>query len=865
MPKDDKREFAPGIPLARTVQKLPTFKAPNVWEFGVHRHLADRAGEHFDLRLGDPSTGHAHSWALRSLPAPGERGMAVQQPTHTVPYMDFKGPIEAGYGKGRVELARRGQVEVIASSPDFVRFNSYQGKNIEEFALRRSKADHSQWMIQNVTPSRFAGPSQHLPASKPKYKTTTIEKLNLDDDNTELQAKIDGAHVLYQFKSPGTNTRVLSYRPTDRETGVIDHTHKLPEFHTLKSPAALKDTILRGELYAVDSSGKALPASRVGGILNSNVWKSREQQQQHGQLKPVVFDIVRFKGKDVENAPYEEKKLLLQKAVEAAPWLSLPRTATTPDEKKKLIEDIRSGKEPSTQEGVVEWKKDAPTPRKAKFLHEKDVFVRNVFPEAGAKRKGQMAGGFEFSYTPKGPIIGRVGTGMSFSMKKDLLQNPSKYEGLKARIKMQKAPEHHAPRAPVFHSFDLDQDVGEDVKTAHGLDKLAYRLADLEASNLKTHGPERGAAMNKAQRALGRKIWEQQYKHLGMSMPPSFMEPTTPVKTAAMGEYQQAPMQQEPPSKPKSKLPLLAGLTSAAVAAPLLYSAIRKPTYSKVKELADIQRRSGGSFARTIPEVAPTSRFRQAWDKVKYDADKLYYNQGPVPKKPEKFKGVVHHFDPGFDPDIVKGTVQPISNKASVDLGSRIGEHKWKEYQYFNKHAPGSIPESRNMKAVLREMGVRKVPNSPEEQAALLQKVQVKLRAEHPEGFVMKEVAGEQSAGLFPQETHELADLYSGFQKSKLPGQIKKFQTAEDMTGSAWDEAYKQMKADPNYSGRVLADLIRDPSSVMVQQKVPIEKVTGIRRLIGKALKQPSSKKSEFIPWVGLYPQRWLYLGMTQQ
>jgi hypothetical protein len=461
----NKPEFAPGIPAERSTQQIPTVSAPTQWEFALQRHLAERAGEHLDLRLGDPETGHAHSWALRQLPAPGEKRLAVQQPTHTVDYMNFTGAIESGYGKGQVALDQRGKTEVVRSSDDHVRFNLYKGKETEEFALRRLPGTKN-WLLQNVTTSRDVGPGISLPSSKPKYKTTKPENLDVSDPNTELQAKIDGAHVLYQFKSPGTLPRVVSYRPTERATGVIEHTHKLPGFHEQHTPAALKDTILRGELYATDSKGKALPAAQVGGLLNANVWKSREKQQEHGQLKPVVFDVVQWKGKNVEDAPYAEKKEYLQQAIKAAPWLSIPRTATTPDAKKKLMEDIRTGKEPSTTEGVVEWHKDRAIPTKSKFLEERDVVVRKIFAEEGEKRQGTMAGGFEFSYTKNGPIIGRVGTGMSHDMKRDLLQNPTKYEGLTARIMMQRAPKEYAPRAPVFHSFHLDQDVPEGVKTA---------------------------------------------------------------------------------------------------------------------------------------------------------------------------------------------------------------------------------------------------------------------------------------------------------------------------------------------------------------------------------------------------------------
>lgn len=463
-------EYAPGIPSKSSVHPLPKIGKPRVLEFGIHEHLAEKAGPHFDLRIGDPDTGHAHSWALRHLPRPGETRLAVQQPTHTVGYMDFRGRIAEGYGAGQVNLARRDKTEVLSSSADHVRFNLYGGKSAEEYLLRRTSG--SNWLLHNVTTTR-EGKGADLPNSKPSYKTKEPAQLDPAQPGTVMQAKIDGAHVLFKFDKPHSQARVFSYRPTERETGVIEHTHRLPDYSNLRVPGPLRDSILRGELYATSGDGKALPPQRVGGILNAGVWKSRQKQEEEGHLRPVVFDVVKWRGRDVSREPYEEKLKLLRQAVEHAPWLQLPRMASTPSEKQKLIEDIRSGKEPSTIEGVVEWHLDKPVPVKSKFRPEKDVFVRRVFPEKGARG---LAGGFEYSTTKEGPIVGRVGTGFSHGLKRDMLESPSKYEGLQARIKV--IPGHEG-RAPAFISWHLDQEIPMDVKVAQDLGSTLSVLMDL--------------------------------------------------------------------------------------------------------------------------------------------------------------------------------------------------------------------------------------------------------------------------------------------------------------------------------------------------------------------------------------------------
>jgi hypothetical protein len=101
------REFAPGIPLKRPVERLAriTPKTLNRWTVAVQDHEAARAGRHYDLRLVDPDAGKAHSWAIpkAALPKPGERLLAVQTFTHTPEYaLHFgeKKPEVIGKGSG---------------------------------------------------------------------------------------------------------------------------------------------------------------------------------------------------------------------------------------------------------------------------------------------------------------------------------------------------------------------------------------------------------------------------------------------------------------------------------------------------------------------------------------------------------------------------------------------------------------------------------------------------------------------------------------------------------------------------------------------------------------------------------------------
>ena len=137
-----------GIPKKGLVQKIRSSKDEN-WEYVVHDHQALRAGRHFDLRLGDPKTGHGHSWALRKWPKPGEKRLAVLQSTHNLPYFDWKGTIESGYGAGKVDIAARGKAKIHKSTDDQITFAPDPH---ELYSLVRTGAEGGKsWLLINRT------------------------------------------------------------------------------------------------------------------------------------------------------------------------------------------------------------------------------------------------------------------------------------------------------------------------------------------------------------------------------------------------------------------------------------------------------------------------------------------------------------------------------------------------------------------------------------------------------------------------------------------------------------------------------------------------------------------------------------------
>lgn len=462
------REFAPGIPAGRVIKSVPRVspKADNQeWDVSLSMHPAAVRGDHFDLRLVDPK-GRAHSWAMSKMPEPGQSTYAAQQATHTKGYALRKKPwsIPPGYGATRpgalVEPVYVQKAEVIQAGNDKIRFLRHHGQETDEFVLRKVREEGGKplWALHNATKNRYTREGQQLPSSKPQYKEIRPEQVNFSDVGEVMTPKLDGAHVLVDMKGPGAPMRVYSYRPTERQTGVIEHTFKFPDFQKHTTTPATKNTLIRAELWG-SKDGKAIPSEELGGLLNAGVLRSRKMQEEKGvQLRLTGIDVVKHKGRNYANKTFDQKLNALREITRGSKGVvELPPVARTEEEKRKLLVDIERGRLPETKEGVILHRIDGVAPpTKVKFKPQHDVYVREVFDKPRGAARGH-AGGFAYSMEPDGPIVGRVGTGFSHSTRKDMLENPDKYVGRVAKVKSQGPFRSGALRAPSFDEWHIDK------------------------------------------------------------------------------------------------------------------------------------------------------------------------------------------------------------------------------------------------------------------------------------------------------------------------------------------------------------------------------------------------------------------------
>jgi hypothetical protein len=409
-----------GIPDRGRFLSIPS-SFESRWTGNVQHHQAEKAGSHYDLRLSPPGSNDAFSWAIRNFPGPGQKTLAVEQPTHEASYMGYEGKIESGYGAGTVKSMFFDKIDVLESNSDKILFNMYRGQTVSRYMLK--KTGDKNWLLYNYTGQI----ENDIPDYKPHYKSVKIDALKINEGNEMWAPKIDGAHNTVVIR-PDKRLDVYSYRLSKKTGDQIDHTYKT-DLYKIRGPRQLGNTIVRTELYIPGQD-----SATIGGVLNAGTWKSREKQKTLGKLKSMAIDIVKFKGKNVEKSPYKDKLKMLEEISKQIPELEMPPLAKTSQEKLKLKNDIFSGLNPLTREGLVVYKMDESVPYKSKSSEDFDVLIIGVFPaKAGSKYEGNAIGGF-IGIPENSKVKIRIGSGLSDELRRDAYLNPNKYIGLWAKV-----------------------------------------------------------------------------------------------------------------------------------------------------------------------------------------------------------------------------------------------------------------------------------------------------------------------------------------------------------------------------------------------------------------------------------------------
>lgn len=437
-----------GIPDRTVFKNLP--KGENqVWTLSLQKHYAEKAGIHYDLRLSPTSSGQsAYSWVVKNgLPTPGNKALAIEQPTHSFEYMQFSGEIKEGYGKGKVELVMYDKVDVLDIKPNKLTFNIYKGNTVQRYMLLRTGGKN--WLLYNFTTTIA---NKLVPTTKPHYKEIKFGEVHTSDSNQVFAPKLDGSHNIIVIR-PGKRIDTYSYRISKKGDERIDHSFKT-DLYKVRGPKHMGTTVVRGELFVPGQE-----STTVGGLLNSNTLKSRrEQLENNTPLQLRIFDVEKFQGKDVSTQPYREKFNILRKIQQFIPQLRLTELAYSVGDKLKLIDRIKSGKHPETDEGIVVYDLDSPIPTKAKIKHDFDMLITGVFGATkGSKYEGKAVGGFVGYPEGNKNVTLRVGSGLNDALRIDAYNNPEKFIGQWAKIESPKKLKTGKYRQPIFKEIRYEK------------------------------------------------------------------------------------------------------------------------------------------------------------------------------------------------------------------------------------------------------------------------------------------------------------------------------------------------------------------------------------------------------------------------
>ena len=436
------KAYAPGILAKKDMGNYKDLSIGDLVDYYEQEHHAVRSKKHSDIRVGTPAT-RLFSWAVRKgVPEPGKKHYAAQQPLHEHSYGSFEGMLPSGYGQGRVYSKVKGKALITNVDDTGITFVTAHGKYPERFRLQRM-GEGKDWLLINVTPTKEVGLAKEHYTVVPKED---VKKLFTPENY--IQAKTDGSAEIIHIL--GNKLESISYRTSKKTGRPIYHTERTDLYKEKNLKGLPNDSILKGELYGTKDN-RVIPAAELGGILNASVANAILKKQEEGiTLKHNMFDISRYKGKDITDKPYSERHELLKDIVKnLPPAFELAQSATKPKEQEALWNKIKSGKHPLTTEGIVAHPKGVDKPIKVKLTNEGKVVVVKILPGKG---KYKNAAGSIYYALPEAPDkpIGRVSSGLSDEDRIDMIKNPDAWLGRTIRISSQEQFPSGAYRSPTF-------------------------------------------------------------------------------------------------------------------------------------------------------------------------------------------------------------------------------------------------------------------------------------------------------------------------------------------------------------------------------------------------------------------------------
>jgi hypothetical protein len=328
-----------GVVLGRAKGLLGTPEPLGTRQLVLHRALQMKAVD--GALLAGPRTGKEYAKFTLKKGLPTDQrpmSLAVENNPHSVD--DFNGVIKEGYGKGEKRLiySGTGVIKVVGSRQlgrinvhehdaekagfhyDFVaegvephtksfEVNVPNGALNGRYAFRQAFEENRYVVVRMKDESALvAKPDIHL--KSPDFLKTLRESgrpvsVEWKDDGSLANVGIHNLRAVYRSHRPEGEPYY------DRLPAIEDLHNRSPVWlaRRLFAGPEQEGTVLRGELHHPDG------AARVGGILNALPEKSIRIQQERGPVEFYAWDIAKFKGRDVSQMPYGQRRELYQDVI----------------------------------------------------------------------------------------------------------------------------------------------------------------------------------------------------------------------------------------------------------------------------------------------------------------------------------------------------------------------------------------------------------------------------------------------------------------------------------------------------------------------------------------------------------------------
>ncbi|MEJ7629324.1 MAG: non-homologous end-joining DNA ligase [Nocardioidaceae bacterium] len=390
---------------------LPTGKDDT---FVIQEHHARAL--HWDFRL--ERAGVLVSWAVpKGLPTDRRTNhLAVQTEDHPLEYASFGGSIPAGeYGGGNVVIWDRGTYETEEWTPDKVKVVLHGARARGRYVLFRT--DPKNWMVHRMD------------EAEPGW--TPLPDLVAPMLATPAGLPADGSGWTYEMKWDGV--RAVGYvdggRLTLRSRNDRDVTASYPELRALGAALGSTQVVLDGEIVAFDDQGRP----SFGRLQQRLGVTSASQVRRLASSHPVVyvlFDLLHLDGQPTLTLPYTRRRELLEGLGLSGPgWQTPP--ALDGDGADLLAATREQG-----LEGLLAKRADSTyqpgrrTPNWLKIKNSLDIEVLIGGWRPGEGRRTGTLGSLLLGVPDEDGLryVGKVGTGFTQSMLRDLEQRVSRLE-----------------------------------------------------------------------------------------------------------------------------------------------------------------------------------------------------------------------------------------------------------------------------------------------------------------------------------------------------------------------------------------------------------------------------------------------------